>query len=155
MAAASEVKTGRTAERAAGTLVRAILVVGAMVLLVAADRAFQRMQVVSLSKFTLPTWGSWLESFGLMVLAGVAFGLAAMLPLRLRYRPLRALLLGIVPLLALIEYTLLAGPAQRFTATHARWFDVHAPLLNDLTSFAPYVLAVLLGVAIVAGFPAG
>ncbi len=154
MTAAAGVNATRTKERAAGTLVRAILIVGAMVLLVVADRAFQHMTGVRAITYTTP-WRSWLWSFGLMVLAGVAFGLAAMLPVRLRYRALRALLLAIVPLLGLVEYTMVIGPAAPFTTAHWHWFEGHAPFFNDLASFVPFVLAVLLGVAIVAGFPPG
>jgi hypothetical protein len=56
-------------------------------------RAFDRMQHVRASTYTT-TWGSWLWWMVLLTLAGLAFGFAAMLPRRLRYRPGRALLLG-------------------------------------------------------------
>jgi hypothetical protein len=136
-------------------ILRVFLTVMALVLLWAGNRAFLHMQEHWARTFLRP-WGSWLWSLGLLVLAGVAFGLAVLLPLRARFMPLRALVIGIVPLLMLAHATLISGPTSltRFAGAHLRF------LFNRIFFFdgpsqgaaALYVVAVFLGVAVASGF---
>lgn len=100
--------------------------------------------------------GGWLKWHGLYLLAGLSFGLAMVLPRRVRYRPGRALLLGAIPILLLAHLTVVLGPSSvvKFTQQHlgfvARW-----PSSNDLLLFESTmgtVVAVWLGLSIAAGF---
>ena len=103
--------------------------------------------------FTVP-WGGWLKWHGLYLLAGLSFGLAMVLPRRVRYRPSRALLLGAIPILWLVHLTLTLGPAVEFTQQHlgfvARW-----PSSSGLYAFETsmgLVVGVWLGLSLAAGF---
>jgi hypothetical protein len=87
----------------------------------------------------------------LLVLAGSAFALAATLPEGLHYRPWRSILSGLVPLLMLAHFTLYVGPGDRFAYQHLRFLVPSQGLFFD-DPVMGYSFAVLLGVAIAAGF---
>lgn len=134
------------------TIARAILALGAFALLIAGNRAALRMNGAAK---VATSWGDWLTFVGLFVLAGIAFGLAARIPTGWRYRPLRAVLLGIVPLLAILEIMLVAGPTQAVNFTQAHLGYLYDHPIHDLYNFGLWVLPVLLGVSIAAGFQSG
>jgi hypothetical protein len=127
-------------------VLRLILVVGAMALLWLAQHRLDTWQVRYSSEFK-PHVELSLEWVGLAVLSGLAFGLAAWLPSgRLSYRWGRVLLLGVLPLLAQVHVTLFLQFRQDLPSFfgHYVWF-----YMNLGPQFA---LAVMLGVAIAAGF---
>jgi hypothetical protein len=102
------------------------------------------------------SWRSWLGGNGLYVLGGFSFGLAAMLPRRVRYSLRRALVLGAIPLLWLAHVTLLL-PASHFTQQHLH-FLMRWPASGQIFEFEValnVVGAVWLGLAIAAGFEPG
>jgi len=131
-------------------VLRLILVVGALALLWLAQRRYEVWQERFASEFK-PNVELWLQWVGLAVLSGIAFGLAAWLPSgRLSYRLGRVLILGVLPLLALVHFALFLQYNQdlpSFLRDHV-WFYM---------SLGPqFALAVMLGVAIAAGFgPSG
>jgi hypothetical protein len=101
-------------------------------------------------------WRSWLGGNGLYVLGGFSFGLAAILPRRIRFSLRRALVLGAIPLLWLAHLTLLM-PASHFTQQHLHFlFTWPAPeqMLNFEATLG-VVAAAWLGLAIAAGFEPG
>jgi len=127
-------------------VLRLILVVGALALLWLAQHRYEVWQERYSSEFK-PNVELWLEWVGLAVLSGLAFGLAAWLPSgRLSYRWGRVLLLGVFPLLALVHFALFLQYGQdlpSFLGDYV-WFYM---------SLGPqFALAVMLGVAIAAGF---
>ncbi len=153
MATEAEVITTRKAPtRLWRTVARAVLVVLAFVLLWAGNRALNHMALRASVTYVVP-WGGWLWWIALLVLAGVAFGLAAMLPERLHFRPTRAVLLGIVPLLMLVHQAMVIGPssAVQFTLRHLHFLN--RVFFFDTSSH--YAITVMLGVAIAAGFAPG
>lgn len=139
------------------TPVRVALLAVAFFFISAGFRAFDHMQVDRARTYTT-TWGSWLWWMALLTFAGLAFGLAAMLPSRLRFRPGRALLLGVVPLLILIYLSMQAGPGDfvSWANQHLRFITNNTWLntwlaLQDIVQTG-FICSVLLGVAIAAGF---
>jgi len=141
----------RARESAERLLTRLLLVVLGVVLLWGSNRALFRSQVRFASAQAPPSWSGWVLWLGLAVLAGVAVGLAAMLPDHFGYRFGRAFVLGIVPLLLLAHLTFAVGPLIRFTAENAHWLVVTKGFFFDGLGIG-YALAVALGVAIAAGF---
>jgi hypothetical protein len=136
-------------------IARAALALLAVVLVWAGERAAWHMEVKKAATFKTP-WGSWLWWIALLVLAGVSFGLAAMSPDHFRYRPVRALALGFVPLLMLAYYTIVLGPAALYAAGHLRFLARHDFFFIGPEAFAvAFALAVLLGIAIASGFAPG
>ena len=104
-------------------------------------------------------WASWLKWNGVSVLAGLAIGLAMLLPRSVRYRPSRVILLAALPIVWLADSALLFGPnsAVKFGQQHLR-FLLRWPASIDKFGFEPVmaiVAAVWLGLAIAAGFEQG
>jgi hypothetical protein len=130
-------------------VISGILALGAFALLIMGNRA--AVKIAGSSKITT-TWGDWFTLVGLFAAAGFVFGLAAVVPRSFRYRPSRALVLGILPLLGIVEMMLVAGPtsAVNFTQTQLGYLYDHP--IKDLYYFGLWVLPVLLGVSIAAGF---
>ena len=127
-----------------GSLIRLVLVLGALTLLWRAEHGFRDWQqrYASEFRFAAAPWLGWVIT---SLLAGVVFGLAVWLPRgRARYRWGRSLVLAAPPLLLLTQFLLfvvgihLPGPLGRVT-----------PLWDPGPQFA---LAVLAGVAITSGF---
>ncbi len=102
------------------------------------------------------SWRSWLGWNGLYVLGGMAFGLAAILPRRVRFSMRRALVLGAIPLLWLAHLTLLM-PASHFTQQHLHFLFTWpaSGRMFDFEATLGAVAAVWLGLAIAAGFQPG
>jgi hypothetical protein len=147
------VERGSTRTR---TVIRLLLVIAAFVLLWAGDRQFAELIVTRSSTYTT-TWAGWLGWIGFLALSGVAFGLAGWLPSGFGYRPGRALLLGVVPLLMLIHATLVQGPRSvvTFSLHHLGFLYRHIYFFDGLRGMGvPFALALMLGVAIAAGFSA-
>jgi len=150
---ATTVGTTRTAHKTpARTMVSGVLGLGAFALLIVGNHAATRM--LETAKIGT-SWGDWLMMEGMFMLAGAVFGFAAIMPRHIRYRFSRALILGTLPLLALIEMMLVAGPtsANNFTKAHLGYLYNHP--ITQLYYFGLWVLPVLLGVAIAAGFQSG
>jgi|GEM_PF-5437553 hypothetical protein len=138
-------------------ILRAVLMGVALFFVWAADHVLFRMNIARARTFITPV-GSWLWWICLLAIAGIAFGLAAMLPEHLRYHPVRALVLAIVPLLMLTDFTLSLGPSSlvRFGRDHLDFLVKHEFFFNGQDSFAvSFALAVFLGVAIASGFGPG
>jgi hypothetical protein len=111
------------------------------------------IQLASTFRFS---WRSWVGWNGLYVLGGLSFGLAAMLPRRVRYSLRRALILAAIPIVWLTHVTLLM-PGLHFTQQHLH-FLVRWPTSGQIFDFewTLYgVAAVWLGLAIAAGFQPG
>ena len=125
-------------------VLRLILVVGALALLWLAQRRYEVWQERFSSDFKSHL-DLWLEWVGLAALSGLAFGVAAWLPSGLSYRLGRVLLLGVLPLLALVHFALfLQYPEDLPSFLNRAYF-----YMNLGPQFA---LALMLGVAIAAGF---
>jgi hypothetical protein len=142
----------KTPMRTFATVIFALI---AFALLFAANRVAFRMQgmgKISANYGGGVSWGQWLTFVGLSVLAGIAFGVGAISPRRLRYRPIRTVILGLVPLLALVELTLSSGPTTVIVFTQAHFKYLGDLYLHDVTSLYYFVAPVLLGVSIAAGF---
>jgi hypothetical protein len=126
-------------------VLRLILVVGALALLWLAQRRYEVWQLRFSSEFEFHL-ELWIEWVGLATLSGVAIGLAARLPSgRLSYRWGRVLLLGVLPLLALVHFGLFLQYGQDIPSFLNRPYFY--------MSLGPqFALAAMLGVAIAAGF---
>ncbi len=89
-------------------------------------------------------WSGWIWWVLLVVCAGIAFGLAAVLPTHWHYHPIRALILGTLPLLAIVHEAMVFGP---LISLHV-WSFLNHVYFFDIVPAAE----VFLGVAIAAGF---
>jgi hypothetical protein len=148
--------SGRARPELLQTIARAVLMILGLVLLWAGHHAVNNMNQQRARTFVAP-WGGWLWSLALLVLAGAVFGLAAMLPAHAGYRPMRALLLGAIPLVMLLYMTIDLGPAAGFVHQHLRFlvsgFGRGQFFFEEGDGLS--AVPVLLGVAIAAGFAPG
>ena len=129
-------------------ILRGCLGVASVVVLWLAQRRFDAWQGRVATTFRWNA-GGWFGYVGLLVLAGFVLGLGAVLPLRLRYRVVPALTLGAIPLLLLARTPFLLGYAAPHRVHLPSWFTQPYFLAGTSAEFA---LAVLLGVALAAGF---
>ena len=147
VSAAGKPNKRRTAGRLVEALVRAVLVVGGLVPLRFAESRYLAWSRENAAAFRIQL-GGWVLWVGLMALAGLAFGLAGWMPWgRMRYRWTHALLVGVVPLVMLAHFAIVA--------THwfslPRWLWGRPPYF--WTDVGPqFALAVLLGIAVASGF---
>jgi hypothetical protein len=131
---------------------RVVLLATSMAALFGWDRANQYVDVHLSRSFVTP-WGGWLWLVGMLIVSGAAFGLAAMLPRRRSYRPGRAFVLGLVPLLLVAHVTLALGPGRDYTIEHLPFLDHF--LFGFEVEGGRLIAPVLLGLALVAGFEPG
>jgi len=132
-------------------IVRACLAIASVILLWLAQRRFDSWQRRVAATFHWNT-GGWFAYIGLLVLAGFALGLGAVFPRRLRYHVVSALALGLIPLLLLARAPFLLGYASPHRMHLPSWLA--QPYFFD-TASCEFALAVLLGVALAAGFSGG
>ncbi len=124
-------------------VVRALLVLASFFFLWAFSHGLSNYSRTGAETFKY-WWSGWLRWVLPAMCAGIAFGLAAVLPTRWHYHPISAFILGILPLLVIVHQAMIVGPLSSPT-----W----GSFLNHVYFFDTVPAAeVFLGLAIAAGF---